>query len=320
MDAFTLPDHGLIRVADVMREGANDRSLRTAASAGTAIRLARGCYVRTATWSEMSPDQQYLLRIQATAATLSEGAVFSHYSAAAIWGYSIVGPWPLQAHVSVGSASGMRSSRHIRRHVVTVPDNERELVDGLLVTNPLRTLCDLARTMTFPSAVVMFDAGLRASAPARPQGDPLQREQILERLAQDAGRRGIRVATSAAHFARAGAHTAGESLSRVMIHRLRMPEPQLQVPVRDAQGRLHHTDFGWEHALGEFDGRFKYSRDEYTQGRPPEEVVWAEKLREDAIRQASGKTMVRWVWNHLQDLASFERLLRGAGIHPVSAR
>lgn len=310
----------LIRIADLLRMGANDRRVRQNAVDRKVVRLVRGTFVPAEVWSTLTHDQRYLLRIRAVAETLGDGAVLSHYSAAAVWGYPIIGLWPELVHVIVGAKSGCRSSSRVVRHVVDVDYTELRVVDGLTVTSPLRTLCDLARMTSFESAVAAFDQELRAGPPAVPQRRPLERWQIMERLAPEAGGRGVRNASAAASFADASSGSAGESFSRVQIHRLRMPQPELQVPIVDHLGREWHTDFGWEGAFGEFDGRFKYSRNRFTKGRPPEEIVWEEKRREDAIRAASGRGMVRWVWDDARNLIRFERILRGSGIRPVGER
>ena len=60
------------------------------------------------------------------------------------------------------------------------------------------------------------------------------------------------------------------------------------------------TDFAWRRhrLLGEFDGRVKYGR-LLRPGQTPEEVLWAEKLREDALRRTTGFGMERLVWADL---------------------
>lgn len=310
----------LILVDDVIRMAGDDRRLRADVAAGRAVRLIRGAYVEMAIWTALTPDERYLLRIRAVDRVLSGQVVFSHHSAAAIWGYPILGRWPTKVHIIVGGSSGQRSSALIARHAIDVDESELEFVDELLVTSPLRTLCDVSRTVSFAGAVALFDSGLHSGPSEVPGREPVQREEILERLHHEIGGRGLRSARAAAQFADSNSGSTGESLSRVLVHKLRMPRPQLQVPVKDAHGILHHSDFGWEESLGEFDGRFKYSRNKFTNGHPPEEVVWAEKLREDAMRAATGKPMVRWVWDHLTDLRAFERILRGAGIRPIGER
>ena len=75
----------------------------------------------------------------------------------------------------------------------------------------------------------------------------------------------------------------------------------VQYEVRSADGALlGTTDWGWpEHGLlGEFDGRVKYGR-LLRPGQDAGDVVFAEKRREDLLREASGHRMVRLIWSDL---------------------
>ncbi|GAB91277.1 hypothetical protein [Gordonia rhizosphera] len=47
--------------------------------------------------------------------------------------------------------------------------------------------------------------------------------------------------------------------------------------------------------VGEFDGKMNYHRSSPFVDKLPEDVVYDEKLREDAIR-VTGPHMVRWTW------------------------
>jgi hypothetical protein len=83
-----------------------------------------------------------------------------------------------------------------------------------------------------------------------------------------------------------------------------LPTPVLQWEVRDGDGWLiGRTDFGWPQygVAGEFDGRIKYGR-LLRPGQQPGDVVFAEKVREDELRQTL-HTVERWIW---ADLDSFE--------------
>ncbi len=109
-------------------------------------------------------------------------------------------------------------------------------------------------------------------------------------------------------FARAGADSPGESRSRLAIHRAGLPDPVLQHEVFASDGRfLGQVDFWWEQfrTAGEFDGKVEYGRLPRP-GQEPGEVVFAEKLREDAIR-ADDRGMVRWTW---PEIAPFDGVAR----------
>ena len=78
-----------------------------------------------------------------------------------------------------------------------------------------------------------------------------------------------------------------ESHSRVVLHRLGFPEPELQVPFLLRDGRTVRTDFFWrEHRhVGEFDGVSKYHDPRLLRGRTPSQVLIEEKDREDELRR-----------------------------------
>lgn len=69
-----------------------------------------------------------------------DGAVLSHRSATALWG--IWGSGTGRVHVTVPRKS--RPRRSIRRHFSVLPDDEREVVDGIPVTSSSRAILDLA--------------------------------------------------------------------------------------------------------------------------------------------------------------------------------
>ncbi|HVV89109.1 MAG TPA: DUF559 domain-containing protein [Solirubrobacterales bacterium] len=69
-----------------------------------------------------------------------DGAVLSHRSATALFG--IWGSGAGEAHVTVPRK--VRSRRSLRRHFSVLPDDEREVVDGIPVTSAARAVLDLA--------------------------------------------------------------------------------------------------------------------------------------------------------------------------------
>ena len=96
---------------------------------------------------------------------------------------------------------------------------------------------------------------------------------------------------------------------------LRYQHPELQVAVETIHGRFE-TDFRWPRVrrFGEFDGYLKYTRNRETRGRSIEDIVLAEKVREDAIRARTGDSFLRWLWRDALVPATFDRMLRDAGI------
>jgi len=94
--------------------------------------------------------------------------------------------------------------------------------------------------------------------------------------------------------------SAGESVSRVRLLEQGLPAPEPQYTVYDHRGNVvARSDFGWEdrRTVGEFDGKVKYGR-LLKPGQSVADVVYAERLREDAIRD-QGWQVVRWTWTDL---------------------
>jgi len=69
-----------------------------------------------------------------------DGAVLSHRSATGLWG--IWGSGAGEIHVTVPRK--VRSTRSVRRHFSMLPDDEREVVDGIPATSAARAVLDLA--------------------------------------------------------------------------------------------------------------------------------------------------------------------------------
>ncbi|MEP7331191.1 MAG: hypothetical protein ABI692_03775 [Terracoccus sp.] len=110
------------------------------------------------------------------------------------------------------------------------------------------------------------------------------------------------------------AESVGESRTRLVLHDLGLAH-ESQVVIRDALGAfVARVDFLVEGIVLEFDGRLKYRAAETDDGESPEEVVWLEKRREDALR-GLGHLVERVVWD---DLDRPGRI--GARIQAASAR
>ena len=168
----------------------------------------------------------------------------------------------------------------------------------------------------------MADAALRLGVRRESQSHVERRESagivipdVVERAALDAALRravgwpGVPDARRVVAFADARSESVGESRSRVAIALAGLPSPQLQWPV--FLGRTTaYTDFAWpaQRTVGEFDGKVKYGR-LLRPGQSPGDVVYAEKLREDAIR-AEDWEVVRWTWADLHDFTDTAARIR----------
>lgn len=259
-------------------------SRRRELKAGSIARIRHGAYTTVPDWAGLDRDDRYRAFVHAAATAQRSARVFSHQSAAALWGLPSIGPWPSDVHLLVPQATGGRSDPGVRRHALGVVDRDVTTVDGLLVTTLARTLVDIATTMPVYWAVAAIDAALRES----PHGPApmIAKEAVLEQWSVMYPFRGHARASRIIQFAEAGSGSTSKSASRVTIAVLGFPPPILQRHFV-IDGRDAWTDFYWESVVGvgECDGDAKYLDPAVLRGRSVEEVVLAEKRREDAIRR-----------------------------------
>lgn len=217
--------------------------------------------------------------------------MLSHQSAAVVYGLPL---WktPLdRVHLTRNRRGGGRITRRTTVHCAPIGEH-MAVVDGHALTLPARTVIDLARTLPFEQAVVVGDAAVRRFG--------VGREDLEAELARAARRHGVDAARRVVRFLSGHSESVGESRSRVMLSRAGLPAPSQQGEVFEPGGRrIGRVDFHIDGiVLGEFDGRVKYGR-LLKPGQSPGDAVFAEKQREDALRDL-GFQVVRWTWDDLE--------------------
>ncbi|MCU1446275.1 hypothetical protein [Cryobacterium sp.] len=307
------PRTGLFLVKSLRVTDSDARQFRRSLDRGQGTRLRRGVFTTADRWGTLGSREQYLDRIRAVVETRRHDPVISHQSAAAMWGIPLAADWPRAVHVLAVPSARVRSKNGVFVHRSGFEWDEVVELDGVLVTNPARTLLDLARTASFADAVVALDHCMN---PRRAAPEVLvYTSELAELLATGVTVRGSARAQRALDFARPNADNPGESLSRVAIFELGFPDPDLQCRHRNPRGGWYFTDFEWPEfrLIGELDGRGKYLKEEFLRGRTPGQVVVDEKVREDHLR-AEGFRVVRWGPAELSDRAALDRMLKAAGL------
>lgn len=295
MSDHVSPDPRLHLRREALQQGWSDGELDRLVRAGELARLRRGAYVNSTI--PLAAADRHRLLIGATLAGLRRPAVVSHQSAAVLLGLPL---WDValdRVHVTRTPPAWTDRSGVLATHVARLRDDEIEEVDGFRVTNPIRTALDLARSLRHEAAVVTLDAALYRGL--------LTHESLRARLFDISGTPGSRSAARAVLAADGRSESVGESRSRVILTRWKLAPSALQFEVRSPHGSVvGRTDFAWEDdgLVGEFDGRVKYGR-LLRPGENPGDAVFAEKRREDSIRD-EGWGVLRWVW---ADLAHPER-------------
>lgn len=282
----------LLRRAEAVRKGFTDGELARLVRRGELVRLQRGAYLVHEGLDETAQEKRRRALITATVAGLRVPGVISHLSAAVVHDLPLWGVPMGKVHVTRHPTAAGSGSSRVRLHVARLHEEQVVEVGGLTVTDVTRTVVDLARSLPFEAAVVTADAALarRATSPA----------ELSECLAAMGPVPGSRRATRVLAFANGLSGSVGESRSRVALHRLGLPVPDLQVRVRHPDGAfIGQCDFGWRKrgTLGEFDGKIKYGR-LLRPGQTAGDAVYEEKLREDALRD-TGWQVVRWTWSEL---------------------
>jgi hypothetical protein len=282
----------LLRRSDAVADGYSDAELARQVRRGALTRLQRGTYLTDPSAVPDEATARHRFRITATAAELRVPAVVSHVSAAALHGLPLWGVRLERIHVLRTPPASGASNARLHLHVARCADEDITVIDDVPVTSVTRTVVDVARTETFEAAVVVADAALfmRLTSAAR----------LRECLARMGSVPGVRGASRVLSFADGLSESVGESRSRVALHRLRLPRPDLQVRVlRGDRSEIGRCDFGWDayRTLGEFDGKVKYGR-LLRPGQQPGDAVFDEKRREDELRDYRWQ-VARWTWSDL---------------------
>jgi hypothetical protein len=270
-------------------------------ASGHIVRLARGVYAATSEWTVLRPWEKYLAHVHA-AALVQPDAIFSHESAAALWGLPLFGQ-PAAVHVLGDPDASSRLASGIRTHS-TVDARQIVELDGFRVTAPTEVVIDHARSRHPAVALAVADATLRAF----PGTSVEQLTATNEARSSSRGRRKARWSITRAD---ARAERALESVSRAAMEWLGFEEPDLQWEIRHPDGTLDRIDFRWAHRLilGEADGAMKYS------GRfgDPTVAVLSEKRREDRLRRLV-HGFARWGWRQVSFPAELRGILEAAGL------
>ncbi|TFV83074.1 type IV toxin-antitoxin system AbiEi family antitoxin domain-containing protein [Blastococcus sp. CT_GayMR16] len=295
----------ILRRADAVTDGFTDAELARMVRRRELIRLQRGAYSQAPTVLPTDGAARHRLVVAATMRGLRAETVASHASAAAMHGLPVWGIELGRVHVLRRPPASGSGSARVHLHVARLPEHELTLVDGILTTNATRTVVDVARSELFESAVVVADHALASGHTSF--------GALLECLGRMGPVPGTRRAARVLRFASRFSESVGESRSRVLMHRLRLPTPDLQVHVLRADGSIvGRCDFGWRahRTLGEFDGKVKYGR-LVKPGQEPGDVVFQEKRREDELRDLRWQ-VVRWTWAELSQPRVLEQRLRRA--------
>jgi hypothetical protein len=181
------------------------------------------------------------LRCKALALVAPPGAVVTDWTAVWLW----TGMLPWGDHLRVPPVSVFLHAGQGRLRNGLVDSGERSfvgrdlaVVDGLTVTTPLRTACDVGRLSHRDLAMAGLDALLRHGS--------FTLEEVLAELDRFRRQRGVVQLRLLAPLAISESGSAAESVLRLRwLDLASLPRPEPQVPVVDDRGReVYYLDLG----------------------------------------------------------------------------
>lgn len=285
MKEISASQGGVVTAAQCRRLGVDDPAVRRLIAAGLWTRARHGVYADAEFESEIADAGHHAL-CAALLASLARPAVVSHLSAARLLGLPLP-PGRLDQRVCVTRRLPAPSNDPLLGDVHLLDYDEADVreVAGVPVLAGARLVLDCCDVLPPESALAVADAtlarrltstaGLRAALRAR-RFRTREAELLVER-------------------ADPLAESWFESISRWWLAEAGLPRPRLQVPFTDRRGRLvARVDMLIDRVVGEADGAGKYDEPG---------ALFAEKQREDWLRDARRLEVVRWVPNEMRSPA-----------------
>ena len=273
--------------------GITDDGIRARLKAGVLKRIRHGTYVVKEVWSMLDETQRHVVLSRSVLDKLGDAVVATHQTACALHGFDLWGFDLRLVHVTrIDGRQGRREAGVVHHQGAVDIESDVVEVHGRLVVDPVRAAIEAASSSSVESGMVVLSSMMRVTG--------IPKAQVSEQVPSFRHWPGVRGADLAVRLSDARLESVGEVRSLHMFWRFRMPSPELQQEVLDADGRsVARSDFYWDayRHTGEFDGFVKYGRlNPYTDdvGR----VLTDEKMREDAVRRRE-LGMSRWTWPEL---------------------
>jgi hypothetical protein len=219
-------------------------TIKQAKAAGLTRRRARAKDLASPCHGVRIPaSADFTLLVRARSLALATGAVASHLTAAALWGFPLPRCFETHEVVHLMCRRGGRAVRRkdVRGHqAVLMPE---EIIEGRYVacTSPLRTWFDLAGVLALQDLVIAGDFLLR-------RRNPLSTLAALDTfLATKEGRPGYRKAMKARALIRADTDSPKETELRLLLVGSGLPEPSINLPLLDETGGwIQDPDMSYE--------------------------------------------------------------------------
>lgn len=223
--------------SDLIARGETSASIRRKVHSGELVHISRGWYA-----TEPITDKDFLRELQQI---LPKDVVFAAETAAVFYGVDTRSqdrpnePFRLCLLRPRGQRSLRRPGERCRSMMVDEEDVVE--VEGIRITSPLRTLCDIVMSERIDRATALVEEFLRKQL--------VTIKELWSAIAVRRGRRGVKTLRRAVREADPQSESVQETAVRLRLKEAGLPAPDTQIEVRRQCGRKYRMDLGW--ACGE---------------------------------------------------------------------
>ena len=285
-------DRRFVLRRDAIAHGIDDNALARMVRAGELVRIRQGAYAPAEEWRDLTAPHRHRVLTRAVQAQYDEHVAVSHFSQAIADGAPDWGLDLTSVHLTHLSGGGRRAAGVVHHEgSLRVVDLSRS-PDGWRTT-PTRTVLDCCHMLGTEAGLVLANWYLHEGLTT--VGELEARYEELQRV------RGMLATRLVLRLADARIESVGESRFFFLLWRAGLPMPILQWRVYNGNRLIGVVDFAWPDLglMGEFDGKVKYGR-LLKPGQSAADAVFAEKKREDELREVTGCRMIRPIWSDLE--------------------
>ncbi len=223
------------------------------------------------------------------AARLPSDVFFSHSTAAQLHGVPLPPRYERMArlHVTVPAPARAPHAQGLLGHSrFVIPGDVAMTADGIRVSSPARTFCEMGSVLALPDLVAVVDHLIRRDAPQVSVAEMLDRLAVGDRLTRRA------ILRAAIGLASPRSESRPESVLRLILLRCGWGEPDANFEVRGLDGRVMRIDLAFpQHNLAiEYHGDHHRSREQ-----------WRRDLARRSRLEALGWTVVELTADDLDD-------------------
>ncbi len=287
---FIAESQGFFTRAMAAECGYSTRTFDRTFKSGRWIRFRHGYYTFPDLWRPLDGYAKHRILCVAVLHSLGrQRAALTHVSSLIMQGLE---PWGFdltRVHVTRLDKGASRVEGDIAHHASELPTNQLIEFNGTWCSRADRAALEASAFADGERSLCVFNQVLHAGL--------CDLDQLYAAHRRMQNWPGMRSTQISIRLADARPESVGESRGFWMFWSHGLPAPQPQFEVYDGPRLLGTCDWGWpdEGLLGEFDGRAKYGR-LLSADQDPGAVVFAEKQREDLMREVTGMAMIRLVW------------------------